>query len=655
MLLVLPAGISFGAAPGCIGFAAVDGSSAQGMSIAGGTTGGNGGTTVTVSTQAAFETALGTSGPQVIQIQGLITISPLGKTENIPSNTTLVGTTCGSGIMNGHLVLDGVSNVIVQNLIIGGTYVPGDPSGSCCNWDGLTIWHSPHHIWVDHCDFSHTNDGLCDITDQANYVTISWCHFHDQNKVSLVGSKDSATSDIGYLKVTYHHNWFDHVVLGAPRLRFGMGHLFDNYYSDVSQYCVWDTMAGQMVLENNNYGVSAINPYLIGTPTPTYPPLLSASGNVFDPTATGSQNTYGTPFNPATFYSYTLDSAAVVPTMALTGTGPCGYLTPTPTPAAAATTVWRIVAGGPAYVDSAGNTWAADTQYLGGYSYAATTAIAISGTTDPTLYQTERYGDLFNQNSFSYSFPVPAGTYQATLKFAETDFAGSGQRTFNVAINGASVLSNFDLYQDAGGANKADDKVFSNLSPVGGIITVQFTAASADSPKVNALAIAPQPPTPTPTTTPTRTPTATPTRTPSATPTPTQTLTNTPTYTPTTTPTWTVTDSPTATNSLTPTPTITPTPPAPNGVPYVYSNPSSGPTVRFVYDMQESGRADIRVWNASGVLAGSLEDIWATAGIQQSTLNIQSFAPGHYFYQVDLKYDSGREQRFDPEVLAVRK
>jgi hypothetical protein len=250
-------------------------------------------------------------------------------------------------------------------------------------------------------------------------------------------------------------------------------------------------------------------------------------------------------------------------------------------------------------VDSGGNTWAADTQYLGGYSYAATAVISISGTSDGTLYQTERYGDLFNQNSFSYSFPVPAGSYQTVLKFAETDFSGTGQRVFNVSINGSSVLSNFDIYADSGGANKADDKVFSNISPVGGLITVQFNSAGADSPKVNALAIVPQPPT--------------------ATPTP------------------------------------TPTPPAPNGMPYVYSNPTSGPAVRFVYVMEESGRADIRVWNASGVLAASLEDTWATAGEQVSVMNVQSFAPGHYFYQVDLKYDSGREQRFNPEVLAVRK
>jgi hypothetical protein len=98
----------------------------------------------------------------------------------------------------------------------------------------------------------------------------------------------------------------------------------------------------------------------------------------------------------------------------------------------------------------------------------------------------------------------------------------------------------------------------------------------------------------------------------------------------------------------------TPSPPAPANKPYVFSNPSSGPTVNFVYNMAGSGTAFIRVWNASGVLAASLQNA-QSIGIQQSVLNIQSFAPGHYFYQVDLKYDSGGEDRFQPEVLAVEK
>jgi len=605
ILFFLATGSSRAAAPGCVGFAAVDGDDSQGMSIAGGTTGGDGGVTVTVSTQAALETALNQTGPQVIQVQGLISLIPYGTTEKVPSDTTLLGLGCGSGIVNGPVVMDDVSNVILQNLVLGQIYVPGDPAGKCCNWDAITIWHSSHHIWVDHCDLSHAEDGLCDITDKANYVTVSWCHFHDHNKASLVGRSDTATSDASYLKVTFHHNWFDHIWINTPRLRFGMVHLFNNYFTHVAQYCAWDTMAGQMVVESNNFGVSAINPFVIGTPTPTYQPQLAATpgSNLFDPTALGSQDTFGAAFNPATFYSYAADSASAVPALVSAGVGPC-LPTSTPTPVAVAATVWRVVAGGPSFTDSLGNLWSADAQYSGGYAFAVTTAASISATSDPGLYQTERYGNLFNTNNFTYNFPVPPGSYQVTLKFAETDFTASGQRAFNVALNGVPVLSNFDLVADVGAADKADDKVFNNVAPVVGQISVQFTAGNLDSPKVNALQIIPEPPT--------------------ATPTP----------------------------YLTPTPT--PTPPAPSGKPYVYSNPSSGPTVRFVYTMEENGTAHIRVWNASGQFVAGLADAQST-GVQQSTLDIRAFAPGHYFYQVDLKYDSGREQRFDPEVLAVKK
>lgn len=594
------------AAPGCVGFAAVDGDDSQGMSLAGGTVGGAGGSAVTVATQAQLTNAATQSGPLTIVVQGIINVSPLGQQIKVQSNKSILGADCDSGIRGGTLDLDGKSNVILQGLVLGGTYVPGDPGGKCCNFDAITLWHSTHHVWVDHCDLSHCEDGLCDITDKANYITVSWCHFHDHNKVSLIGSSDTDTSDIGYLKVTFCHNWFDHVWVNAPRLRFGWVHLFNNYYTNVAQFCAWDTMAGQMVVENNNYGPDALNPYLIGTPTPTEEPQLSASGNIFDPTATGAQDAAGTAFDPATFYAYTLDNASDVPDEAMTGTGPCGLLTaaPTATPVPTVSAVWRVAAGGPAFTDSQGHLWSADTQYSGGYAFAVTATDPIADTTDPGLYQNERYGDLFNSNQFTYNFPVPLGRYQVTLKFAETDFTSPGDRIFDVSLNGVPVLTHFDIFSDAGGAEKADDKVFNDVAPVSGVISVAFTGDEADSPKVNALQVVAQPPTPTPT------------------------------------------------PFLTPTPT--PTPPAPLGKPYVYSNPSSGPTVRFVYDMASAGTAHIRVWNASGQFVAGLSDSWGP-GIQQSTLNIQAFAPGHYFYQVDLKYDSGAEDRFAPEVLAVRK
>jgi len=100
--------------------------------------------------------------------------------------------------------------------------------------------------------------------------------------------------------------------------------------------------------------------------------------------------------------------------------------------------------------------------------------------------------------------------------------------------------------------------------------------------------------------------------------------------------------------------TPTPTPPAPGPKPYVYSNPSSGPTVRFVYQMASAGQAQIVVLNDAGNVVAQINDAKG-AGVQESTLNIQSFAPGHYFYQVILQYSSGGKDQFAPEVLAVKK
>lgn len=140
----------------------------------------------------------------------------------------------------------------------------------------------------------------------------------------------------------------------------------------------------------------------------------------------------------------------------------------------------RTNSGGPAYTDSQGQRWTADAGFTGGSPYTMTKV--ITNTSDPTLYQTSRYGA-----SFSYGISAPAGTYAVTLKFAELYWTAAGRRVFNVAINGTAVLSSFDIFAAAGGALKAVDKTFTVTS--GGTITVQFTQGSAGNPLVNAVQV----------------------------------------------------------------------------------------------------------------------------------------------------------------------
>jgi Malectin domain/Domain of unknown function (DUF1929)/PKD domain len=139
-----------------------------------------------------------------------------------------------------------------------------------------------------------------------------------------------------------------------------------------------------------------------------------------------------------------------------------------------------VHSGGNAYTDTLGNSWAADNSFTGGKTSSTTRAIA--NTPDPTLYQTERYGD------FSYQFTVPNGSYGVTLKFAEIYWSGVGQRVFNVAINGAAVLSDFDVLAAAGAPNTAIDESFP-VTVSGGTITIQFTTGTADLPKISAIEI----------------------------------------------------------------------------------------------------------------------------------------------------------------------
>jgi hypothetical protein len=79
----------------------------------------------------------------------------------------------------------------------------------------------------------------------------------------------------------------------------------------------------------------------------------------------------------------------------------------------------------------------------------------------------ERYGN------FSYTIPVVRpGHYTATLRFSESWFGakkpaggGPGERVFDVYCNGVVLLRNFDIFKEAGGEDRALDRVFGSLEP----------------------------------------------------------------------------------------------------------------------------------------------------------------------------------------------
>lgn len=129
----------------------------------------------------------------------------------------------------------------------------------------------------------------------------------------------------------------------------------------------------------------------------------------------------------------------------------------------------RLSAGGPQYVDLLGQVWMPDYGYSAGTSTNSSTAW-ISNTMAPGIYQYERYA-----RSFSYNLSVPNGVYVVNLRFAETDFNSTGERVFNVTLNGQLVLSNFDILAQAGCADCALDRAFT-VQVTNGTITIALSA-----------------------------------------------------------------------------------------------------------------------------------------------------------------------------------
>ncbi|UUU35981.1 polysaccharide lyase family 1 protein [Streptomyces sp. CA-210063] len=218
-----------------------------------GTTGGGSATPVTVSTLAAFQSAVTGNAAKVVRVNGLISLS--GQVD-IGSNTTVLGVGSSSGFTGGGLRIKEETNVVVRNLNISKPVAPAD---------GITVQESTK-VWIDHNSFSADRshdkdyyDGLLDINHGSDNVTVSWNTFKEHFKGSLVGHSDNnASEDTGHLKVTYHHNHFGNVYSRIPSLRFGTGHFYNNYVDGAETAC-HSRMGAQMLVENNvfrNTGVA---------------------------------------------------------------------------------------------------------------------------------------------------------------------------------------------------------------------------------------------------------------------------------------------------------------------------------------------------------------------------------------------------------------
>lgn len=221
-----------------------------------------------------------------------------------------------------------------------------------------------------------------------------------------------------------------------------------------------------------------------GTGTLTYQWYTSQNGAISGATAP----TYTTPAtvaanNGQTFYVAVTNSSGQSATsntalLTVTSTGGGGGGT---------TDVAAIDAGSATAVSG----FAADATCPSSGRYNPSQIIAIPGAIS-AVAAPEKVYESACQGAITYTLSglVTGNSYTVVLHFAELYFSAAGSRQFNVAINGTTELTNFDIFAAAGNANyTAVVKSFPNIVATGGQIVITLSNGAKDQPMLNGIEI----------------------------------------------------------------------------------------------------------------------------------------------------------------------
>jgi hypothetical protein len=268
------------------------------------------------------------------------------------------------------------------------------------------------------------------------------------------------------------------------------GHSPGKYSSDISK----STNITVHVLDSN----SGVNQSSI---------VMQVEGVVVSPSITGSKYDYTLMYNPPTDFSYnqvvnvTVDAqdlASTPNTMAQDAysftieseSGDDGNGDDGDEPLTGISVPFRVNCAGADYTDTGGNLWHKDQAYQSGswgyYGTSSTidrgTSTTIANTQDDRIYQTERY------SLSGYRFDIDNGSYDISLLFAENYISQSGDRVFDVTVEGQLKLDNLDVYSEVG-MNTALIKTISNVSVTDGQLNITF-GSYIENPMINGIMIA---------------------------------------------------------------------------------------------------------------------------------------------------------------------
>ncbi|MEV6800952.1 pectate lyase [Micromonospora rifamycinica] len=330
----------------------------------GGTTGGAGGQTVRASTGTAIHAALcnraSSSTPIVIEVQGTInhgnTTKVSGNSCNTAadkielkeiSNVTIVGVGSGAVFDQLGIHIRDSRNIIIQNVTVRNVKKSGSPISN--GGDAIGMESSVRNVWVDHATLEASGgesagyDGLFDMKDDVQYVTLSYSILRNSGRGGLIGSSES---DRGNGFVTFHHNLYQNIDSRTPLLRGGIAHAYNNSYVQLNESGI-NSRAGARAKVENNYFKNSRD--VLGTFYTSEAGYWQASGNILDNVTWSSPGSETNPAGPgmpsntsvSIPYSYRLDGASCVPDIvrqtagANTGlkesNGSCTPTTPSPT------------------------------------------------------------------------------------------------------------------------------------------------------------------------------------------------------------------------------------------------------------------------------------------------------------------------------------
>ncbi|GAA2765753.1 hypothetical protein GCM10010103_47940 [Streptomyces paradoxus] len=304
----------------------------------GGTTGGAGGQTVRATTGTAIHQALcgraSTSTPITIEVTGTVNHANTKKVSGAGcdtadgvielkkvTNVTLVGV--GSGAVFDHVGIHirESKNIIVQNVTVRNVKKSGSPTSN--GGDAIGIERNVRNVWIDHTTLEASGgepegfDGLFDLKDNTQYVTLSYSVLRNSGRGGLVGNSESDRSN-GY--ITYHHNRYENIDSRAPLLRGGIAHLYNNHYVRLNDSGI-NSRAGARAKVDNNYFEDSKD--VLGTFYTDQAGYWQVGGNIFDNVTWSAPGSENRPAGPdpksnttvAIPYSHALDAASCVPSV----------------------------------------------------------------------------------------------------------------------------------------------------------------------------------------------------------------------------------------------------------------------------------------------------------------------------------------------------